>query len=167
LPGQAFAISSRASFNSDAEIGAADFVERRFAGAGRSEFKRHLVSSRIAARAAIARMVIALLRNTCTAFFPGKRLNETIDLRYVATCVFLAQVDGRPLSATKLARATGMPRPTLLRKLGVLMDIGYIKRVGRLYFVTEKANLPNLPQVVARNVRIVETTCKELYKMGY
>jgi DNA-binding transcriptional ArsR family regulator len=116
-------------------------------------------------RAAMARMVIALMRNTNTAYFPDMRLNDAIDLRYVATYVFLGHVEGRLMNVSKLARALGMPRATVLRKLGVLMKIGYVERVGRSYRVTEKANLPNLLEVVARNAEIIKATTKELSKM--
>jgi DNA-binding transcriptional ArsR family regulator len=116
-------------------------------------------------RAAMARMVIALMRNTNTAYFPDMRLNDAIDLRYVATYVFLGHVEGRLMNVSKLARALGMPRATVLRKLGVLMKIGYVERVGRSYRVTEKANLPNLLEVVARNAELIKATTKELSKM--
>jgi DNA-binding transcriptional ArsR family regulator len=51
--------------------------------------------------------------------------------------IYVGQYEGRPLSASKLALYTGMPRPTIMRKLAPLMALGKVERKRRGYCLCE------------------------------
>ncbi|MGJ5163133.1 helix-turn-helix domain-containing protein [Bradyrhizobium sp. HKCCYLR1051] len=63
----------------------------------------------------------------------------------ISTAVYLAMVEERPLTASELARAVGLPRTTVLRRLAVLQHQGRVERRGRTWR-TPLAHLLRLEQ---------------------
>jgi DNA-binding IclR family transcriptional regulator len=91
---------------------------------------------------------------------------DSAALRWVAVEIFLSTVEGKPPTASALSRRLEMPRATLLRRLGELIEIGYVKRIGNGYVVTEKVNTPQLEKYLAQNVSDIVAAAKELSKMN-
>jgi IclR helix-turn-helix domain len=114
---------------------------------------------------AVARLTVGLMRNTNAGFFPGMRLSAAIEHYYISLAVLIGDLEGKPLTISKLSRAVGFPRSTLLRKVAVLIDLGYVERVGRLYYTSPGVNIPRYRVILARSVRMNLNTAKKVSKM--
>jgi hypothetical protein len=55
----------------------------------------------------------------------------------IGVAVYLGTVEGRPMTATKIAAFVGMPRPTAIRRLRLLCRRGAVEKVGNTYRTTE------------------------------
>ena len=116
--------------------------------------------------AAIARMLVALMRTVSAVYYPGMQLIDGIELIFVGIHVFLGYVERRPMTVSRLSRALGMSRATVVRRLETLIEVGYVKRQENFYCPEEGAiNTLYLRDVLARASKIVITTAKELSKM--
>jgi DNA-binding MarR family transcriptional regulator len=116
--------------------------------------------------AAIARMLVALMRTVSAVYYPGMQLIDAIELVYVGIHVFLGYVERRPMTVSRLSRALGMSRATVVRRLETLIEVRYVKRQENFYCPEEGVvNTPHLRDVLARASKIVITTAKELSKM--
>jgi predicted transcriptional regulator len=116
--------------------------------------------------AAIARMLVALMRTVSAVYYPGMQLIDGIELVFVGIHVFLGYVERRPMTVSRLSRALGMSRATVVRRLETLIEVGYVKRQENFYCPEEGVvNTPYLRDVLARASKIVITTAKELSKM--
>jgi len=117
-------------------------------------------------RAAIARMLVSLFRMWAD-YYSNMQLVDTIEFGFVHLFVFLGDVDNKPMSLSKLSRATGMSRATVMRRLQELIQRNYIKRRGHFYHVGDGALDPeNIQMVVERTTAIITWTAKELSKMN-
>jgi biotin operon repressor len=117
-------------------------------------------------RAVIARMLVSLF-HMWADYYSNMQLVDTIEFGFVHLFVFLGDVDNRPMSVSKLSRATGMSRATVLRRLQGLIERNYIKRHGHFYHVGDGALDPeNIQMVVERTTAIITWTAKELSKMN-
>jgi hypothetical protein len=105
--------------------------------------------------AAIARMLVALMRTVSAVYYPGMQLIDGIELVFVGIHVFLGYVERRPMTVA-----------TVVRRLETLIEVGYVKRQENFYCPEEGViNTPYLRDVLARASKIVITTAKELSKM--
>jgi predicted transcriptional regulator len=92
--------------------------------------------------------------------------NDGFELVFVGIHVFLGYVERRPMTVSRLSRALGMSRATVVRRLETLIEVGYVKRQENFYCPEEGViNTPYLRDVLARASKIVITTAKELSKM--
>ncbi len=59
----------------------------------------------------------------------------------VLACIIIGHVDGRPVSAHKIALSLGLPRATVQRRLDLLEGLGHIERhaTGKTYMLTAHA----------------------------
>lgn len=62
----------------------------------------------------------------------------SVDDVMIAACVGLGHAEARPMNATKIAHYLDMPRSTVVRRLDVLVENGFIVRVGTVYLVSEQ-----------------------------
>ncbi len=83
--------------------------------------------------AAIARMLVALMRTVSAIYYPGMQLIDGIELIFVGIHVFLGYVERRPMTVSRLSRALGMSRATVVRRLETLIEVGYVKRQENFY----------------------------------
>ena len=117
-------------------------------------------------RAAIARMLVSFFRMWAD-YYSNMQLVDTIEFGFVHLFVFLGDVDNQPMSVSKLSRATGMSRATVVRRLQQLIERNYVKRRGRFYHVGDGAlNPENIQMSVERTTAIITRTAKELSKMN-
>jgi DNA-binding IclR family transcriptional regulator len=111
-------------------------------------------------------MLVALMRTVSAIYYPGMQLIDGIELIFVGIHVFLGYVERRPMTVSRLSRALGMSRATVVRRLETLIEVGYVKRQENFYCPEEGAiNTLYLRDVLARASKIVITTAKELSKM--
>ena len=116
-------------------------------------------------RARVARLVLSLFRTVRNAYTPELTLAETSEFMFLMMHLFIGHVQGRPLSASRLARIAEMPRTTVLRRLATLIELGYLQREGSAYYLTAKANVPNQRGVLLEHIDNIQHAAKELSKM--
>lgn len=83
-------------------------------------------------------------------------------LLLIGAAVFLGTIEGRPLTATKLAAFVGMPRATVIRRLRTLCRRGAIERSGDVYRMPDK-RLDRLARCdFAKLAKLVRSTSEKL-----
>lgn len=115
-----------------------------------------------AEREIVARMFLELLRNLHRSYLPDTTLAAAADLALVAIAVFLSERNGRVASVSAIARATGLSRPTIRRRLGDLGRRGYVVRSGRGYVMGAAFDLPTIRRVLRRHVRLIVEAARKL-----
>lgn len=59
----------------------------------------------------------------------GAHINDLL----IRSAVYLGTIEGRPMTAAKLATLVGIPRPTVVRHLGALEKRGMVESSGRFW----------------------------------
>lgn len=101
-------------------------------------------------RVAMMKMMLEIMRGFCLAYFKGSRFGSCASDLVLLGAIFVGQAEGRPMNASKLADFAGMPRPTVIRRLAVLIRDGVVARVPNGFEVCTA--LVNSPAVVAATV---------------
>ena len=65
-------------------------------------------------------------------------LAPALETFFIALCVALGDIDGKPFSVAKIAAYMRVPRTTVIRRLERLQGWGLIDRRGRYYYTHEK-----------------------------
>jgi hypothetical protein len=114
-----------------------------------------------------ADLALALDRSRRQLFFPRRKLSEARDLLPVLAAVFsLQRKKPEPPTATTIARHVKMARATLLRKLAVLKDEGWVQQDGKRYRANEdRLSDPDYVRAFRRNQRLIRWTAKKLSEM--
>lgn len=90
-------------------------------------------------RLVLCRLMIDMMRNVHGAYAPASEpFGSRVETFFIALCVALGDIDGRPFSVAKIASYMRVPRTTVIRRLNRLHSWGLIDREGRRYFVREK-----------------------------
>lgn len=92
--------------------------------------------------------------------------SHTADAILLAS-VFIGHMDGKPMTASKLAMFAGIPRPTVIRKLQSLKRDGFvfIDGRGRVTINTEKIQADDGEAAVKSMARLINRTAAKLSKM--
>ena len=112
--------------------------------------------------ALVIRMNYRIARQASRAFFPGQKFGDTLTVRAVGARVLLASLCGRRITASAIAREIEMPRSTVQRRLQELIDVGLVRRDGRGYVATEKANVRAFKRDLNKVVAEIITVAKKL-----
>jgi predicted transcriptional regulator len=83
------------------------------------------------------------------------------DATWVLRAVVIGHLRGRPMTTRRIARYIGMPRTTVLRRLQLLLRLGYVRREGRAYCVSERY-LRAPPKALNEAVEIILETADAL-----
>ena len=87
----------------------------------------------------LCRLVIDLLRSVHGSYAPpGEAFGTRIETFFIAGCVAIGDLEGKPFSVAKIAAYMRVPRTTVIRRLKVLQSWGLIDRQGRRYYLHEK-----------------------------
>lgn len=81
----------------------------------------------------LARLWIELTRQIHETVAPDKQaqFGSRTALLMIGAAVYVSTVEGRPITAKKLAGFVGQPRPTVVRRLHVLNRLGVLEQTGR------------------------------------
>ena len=91
-------------------------------------------------RLVLCRLMIDMMRTVHGAYAPASEpFGTRLETFYIALCVALGDIDGKPFSVAKIAAYMRVPRTTVRRRLGQLHRWGLIDRQGRRYYMHEKA----------------------------
>jgi DNA-binding IclR family transcriptional regulator len=80
-----------------------------------------------------------MMRTVHGAYAPASEpFGTRIETLFIALCVAIGDMDGKPFSIAKIAAYMRVPRTTVIRRLEQLQDWGLIDRRGRHYYLHEK-----------------------------
>jgi hypothetical protein len=100
------------------------------------------------------------------SYLPGVNLPDAALLLMLAIKVFEAQMKGRPTTASALARALEMPRPTLYRRLHQLIEHGLVEKQGQNFVMRIDAlSKPKAVQEFKRRVSIIQQAAQKLSEL--
>ena len=84
--------------------------------------------------------MIDLMRGVHGAYAPASEpFGTRLETFFIALCVALGHMDGKPFSVAKIAAYMRVPRSTVIRRLDRLQRWGLIYRQGRRYYMHDKA----------------------------
>ena len=87
-------------------------------------------------REVICRLIIDLMRNVHGVYAPkSEPFGTRIEAFFIALCVAIGNLDGKPFSVSKIAGYMGVPRATVMRRLERLQEWGLVRRHGHYYFL--------------------------------
>jgi hypothetical protein len=90
-------------------------------------------------RLVLCRLMIDIMRTVHSAYAPtGERFGTRLETFFIALCVALGDIEGKPLSMAKITAYMRVPRTTVIRRLDRLQHWGLIDRRGRYYYIHEK-----------------------------
>jgi hypothetical protein len=90
-------------------------------------------------RLVLCRLMIDLMRTVHGAYAPASQpFGTRLETFFVALCVAMGDIDGKPFSVAKIAAYMRVPRTTVIRKLARLQSWGLVDRRGRYYYLHEK-----------------------------
>lgn len=105
-------------------------------------------------RLLVWRMFMEILRGTHRGVFPGRKLGQDMYSMLVLGAAIATHLEGRPVTASKIAHYMEMPRETVRRTLNVLVKRGYLDRVDNHYEPTEKVGTAHIESVAERAKRL-------------
>ena len=90
-------------------------------------------------RLVLCRLMIDIMRTVHSTYAPaGERFGTRLETFFIALCVALGDIEGKPLSMAKITAYMRVPRTTVIRRLDRLQRWGLIDRQGRYYYIHEK-----------------------------
>lgn len=118
-------------------------------------------------RVLLTKMVIDTLRLYGAEYFKSDAFAMQLDDLMLFGAVFIGQAEGRPMNVSTLARYSGVPRPSAIRKLKSMVDAGKIVHDldGSYCIPVARLNKPSALSVSAKVAAIVINTSRELSKL--
>jgi biotin operon repressor len=90
-------------------------------------------------RLVLCRLMIDLMRTVHGAYAPvSQPFGTRLETFFVALCIAMGDIDGKPFSVAKIAAYMRVPRTTVIRRLARLQSWGLVDRRGRHYYLHEK-----------------------------
>ena len=87
----------------------------------------------------LCRLMIDMMRTVHGAYAPATEpFGTRLETFFIALCVALGDIDGKPFSVAKIASYMRVPRTTVIRRLNQLHRWGLIDRQDRRYYMHEK-----------------------------
>ncbi len=79
------------------------------------------------------------MRTVHGAYAPvGEPFGTRLEIFFIAACVAIGDIEGKPFSVAKIAGYMHVPRTTVIRRLNQLQNWKLIYRQGRHYYLREK-----------------------------
>jgi len=115
----------------------------------------------------IAKLALTIMRTASLVYFNEQNFGSCAPEVLMCIGIFIGQLEGRPMSAMKLAQYIGMPRATVIRKLTELMSRGLVERYGRSAYLLplQEVNRHDVFSAVTMLVREIQTASTELSKL--
>jgi hypothetical protein len=90
-------------------------------------------------RLVLCRLMIDMMRTVHGAYAPANEpFGTRLETFFIALCVALGDIDGKPFSIAKIAAYMRVPRTTVIRRIDRLERWGLIYRQNRRYFLHAK-----------------------------
>jgi hypothetical protein len=92
-------------------------------------------------RLVLCRLMIDIMRTVAGAYAPASEpFGARLETFFIALCIAVGDLDGKPFSVAKIATYMRVPRTTVIRRLARLQRWGLIDRQGRQYYLRETLN---------------------------
>ena len=89
-------------------------------------------------RLVLCRLMVDIMRTVHGAYAPfSEPFGTRIETFFIAGCVAIGDLEGKPFSVAKIAAYMHVPRTTVIRRLDQLQSWGLIDRRGRHYYLHE------------------------------
>lgn len=120
-----------------------------------------------AQRVIVTRLGIDLLRGGSQNILGEPDFGSALETQVITMAVSLGQLEGRPMSASKIAGYVGIPRTTVLRKLQALVAAGLVVRGtrGAYAFGPAAIDRPQVLQFITGAIRLIHRASAELSKL--
>jgi hypothetical protein len=116
-------------------------------------------------RYTLAHAAIAFMRAVALARYNGA-VGPHILTVFLGMALYVAQHEGKPFTAAKLAQYLRMARPTVTRKLEAMIRAGAVERHGTRYCVSDDwLDRPEAVGMVRELNQIVYSACSRLSKL--
>ena len=90
-------------------------------------------------RLVLCRLMIDIMRTVHGAYAPASEpFGARLETFFIALCIAVGDLDGKPFSVAKVATYMRVPRTTVIRRLARLQSWGLIDRESRQYYLREK-----------------------------
>ena len=90
-------------------------------------------------RLVLCRLMVDIMRTVHGAYAPvTEPFGTRLETFFIAACVAIGDIEGKPFSVAKIASYMHVPRTTVIRRLDLLQSWGLIDRRGRHYHLHEK-----------------------------
>jgi DNA-binding transcriptional ArsR family regulator len=117
-------------------------------------------------RRIVLRLIAELRQDTSGHYLSGVGTQEAQELTSVMGGVYLADLAGKPATASMLSRTTGIPRVTILRRLERLSKAGVVECVDRRYRVVRAiVNSPESVCLLKRSVARIKEAAQKLSRL--
>src|SRR5215475_10915714 len=119
-----------------------------------------------AQRVVVVDLSLRIVELNRDSYLSGVNLPDAALLLMLAIKIFEAQMKGRPTTASVLARALEMPRPTLYRRLRQLIAHDLVEKQGQNYVMRMDAlSKPKAVQEFKRRVGIIQQAAQKLSEL--
>lgn len=95
------------------------------------------------------KLFLRIIRSMNVIYMDSKRFEGSANDTILCSAVFIGQAEGKPFNATKLSHFTGIPRPTVIRRLKELERAGFVKKTCRRSYLLPHETI-NHPEVLER-----------------
>lgn len=113
----------------------------------------------------VAQLWIELTRQLHKTVAPDlqRQFGSRVGLLLIGAAVYVGTIEGKPMTASKLADFVGMPRATVIRRLGRLRRLGIVDKIGGTYCISAK-RLDRLARIdhASSLVRLLRSTYEKL-----
>ena len=111
-------------------------------------------------RLVLCRLMVDIMRTVHSAYAPvSEPFGTRIETFFIAVCVAIGDMDGRPFSVAKIATYMRVPRTTVIRRLDLLQSWGLIDRRGRFLEAVEGVTeMKKLVLILALACAFTQTT---------
>lgn len=117
-------------------------------------------------RLVILKMLLDIMRVYCSAHFNGKHFGSCANDFLLCAAVLVGQAEGHPLNASKLSAFTGIPRPTVIRKMAAFERAGRVVRNGGTFALrTEAINSREAQEAVRFSTNAIVIAAGKLSKL--
>jgi hypothetical protein len=114
-------------------------------------------------RCTMADLVLKVVNSFRDDWFPDQNTWESLQFAMIMLSMYQIHLVGRAPSASDVARSTGMPRPTVQRKLAKLKKIGYVNQYGsRFELSIDGLNQPRLLDGFRKRLGIVKGALQKM-----
>jgi hypothetical protein len=112
---------------------------------------------------AVVRMLLQLTKLIHERYYGEGAYGKDLEAMFIQFAVVVSQAEGAPTTAHKIAQYLGIPRSSVIRKLGELEKRGLIVRGNSHYFIGgRKIGQGDAETFVARLVRVVARTTRDI-----
>lgn len=119
-----------------------------------------------AQRVVIMKMHLEIMRLCCRAYFSGSRFGSCASDMALLGAILVGQAEGRPMNASKLSAFAEIPRPTVIRRLSVLIRKGIVERHGDAFEIHPTVINSDQVTVAAASARkVIVDAAAKLSKM--